>query len=120
MQNAEGLSFQAHWYDDDPCLEHSPRNFLFITINNDPVLLSSAEQWPLNISVLVPANETRSRENPLNLGEAVATHPSTREPMTHDGQSQQDALRPTRPLLTTPEEHHEGWELECTNTVPEW
>ena len=35
----------------------------------------------------------------MNLGEAVATHPSNGEPMTHEGQSQQDALRLTRPLL---------------------
>ena len=35
----------------------------------------------------------------MNLREAVATHPSNGEPMTHEGQSQQDALRPTRPLL---------------------
>ena len=35
----------------------------------------------------------------MNLWEAVATHPSNGEPMTHEGQSQQDALRPTRPLL---------------------
>ena len=69
---------------------------------SDPLVL---QVWGLGRGLITHSRkkmyiiETKNRGNLLNFGYAVTTHYNNGEPMTHEGQSQQDALRLNKSLL---------------------
>ena len=67
--------------------------------------------------------ETTSRATLPNPGDAVATLHNRTEPMAHGGQTQQDALRQTKPLVhpqKTALKSETGMYKHCTEVATLW